>query len=305
MGKTYTAVVVTYNRRELLIRCIEHLRRQTIKLDNIIVVNNGSTDGTDVWLDNQIDLDVIHQENVGGSGGFYRGIQHAYEKGYDWIWCMDDDVYPEPNCLEMLLKQDDENVGILCPLRKQEGTVFLSEVKKMNMSNPFLSSWYDVLSLKDVTEQETVKIESMSFEGPLIKRKLVEKIGLPEKDYFILYDDTDYSFRATESGFGVFIVTTAILNKELFRSKFSYEEIAKKNKWKLYYHVRNTTYFNKRYGKNFGVKYVRSFFLFLKYELIVLKNCLTNDIFSWADCREFFFAFRDGMRGNLGKYCTL
>ena len=59
-----TAVVVTYNRRELLIRCIEHLRKQTVKLDNIIVINNGSTDGTDVWLDSQIDLDVIHQENV-------------------------------------------------------------------------------------------------------------------------------------------------------------------------------------------------------------------------------------------------
>ena len=93
--KKITAVVVTYNRKELLRRCVEHLRGQTRALDNIIVVNNGSTDGTKVWLDEQTDLDVIHQENVGGSGGFYRGIQYAYEKGYDWIWCMDDDVYPE------------------------------------------------------------------------------------------------------------------------------------------------------------------------------------------------------------------
>ena len=82
--KDITAVVVTYNRKELLVRCIEHLRRQSVKLDSIIVVNNGSTDGTKEWLDNQADLAVIHQENVGGSGGFYRGIEHAYESGYEW-----------------------------------------------------------------------------------------------------------------------------------------------------------------------------------------------------------------------------
>ena len=124
-----TAVVVTFNRCDLLVRCIEFLRKQTIGLNSIIVVNNGSTDGTKEWLDTQADLDIIHQENVGGSGGFYRGIEHAYKKGFDWIWCMDDDVYPEPDCLENLLKQYDEKIGVLCPLRKQEGEMFVTEIR--------------------------------------------------------------------------------------------------------------------------------------------------------------------------------
>ena len=68
------AVVVTYNRRELLKRNIACLRLNT-PVSSIVVVNNGSTDGTGAWLDEQEDLTVIHQENVGGSGGFYRGIQ--------------------------------------------------------------------------------------------------------------------------------------------------------------------------------------------------------------------------------------
>ena len=89
-----TAVVVTYCRLELVKKTISALRNQLYKLDSIIVVDNNSTDGTSEWLDSQNDLVVIHQENIGGSGGFYRGIKEAYDRGADWIWCMDDDVYP-------------------------------------------------------------------------------------------------------------------------------------------------------------------------------------------------------------------
>ena len=66
------AVVVTYNRKELLKRNITCLRANT-PVSSIVVVNNGSTDGTGEWLDDQKDLTVIHQENVGGSGGVLLG----------------------------------------------------------------------------------------------------------------------------------------------------------------------------------------------------------------------------------------
>ena len=96
-----TAVVVTFNRLELLKQGIECLRKQQ-KLTGIIVVNNGSTDGTREWLNAQPGLLVVHQDNVGGSGGFYTGIERAYSEGADWIWCMDDDVFPRPDCLDRL-----------------------------------------------------------------------------------------------------------------------------------------------------------------------------------------------------------
>ena len=95
------AVVVTYNRRELLKRNLSCLRANR-PVQSIVVVNNGSTDGTTEWLKEQKDLIVIHQENVGGSGGFYRGIQHAFQLGADWIWCMDDDVFPRADCMDRL-----------------------------------------------------------------------------------------------------------------------------------------------------------------------------------------------------------
>ena len=267
-----TAVVVTFNRKELLIRCIDYLRKQTMHLDNIIVVNNGSTDGTIEWLDSQADLDVIHQENVGGAGGFYRGINHAYDKGYDWIWCMDDDVYPEKDCLEVLLGHDEDGVGMLCPLRIQDNKIFLTEIKKFNLDNPFKSLHSDIITEKDIKDREYVNVEGIAFEGPLIKREVVSKIGLPNKNLFLLYDDSDYGYRAILEGFQIRLVTGAKLYKELFYKKENREAQVQNGKWKLYYHIRNTVYFNRTYGRNRFVRKLRPIAVLLEYEGYILKN---------------------------------
>ena len=66
---------------ELLKECIQSLRNQTHKLDEIFIINNSSTDGTLEWLNTQTDLTVITQENSGSAGGQYTGIKTAYEKG--------------------------------------------------------------------------------------------------------------------------------------------------------------------------------------------------------------------------------
>ena len=86
------------------------------------VVNNGSTDGITEWLAAQEGLTVINQTNVGGAGGFYTGIQYAYQAGADWIWCMDDEVFPRADCLEQLLPYTGKkDIGILAPRRLLEG----------------------------------------------------------------------------------------------------------------------------------------------------------------------------------------
>ena len=98
------AVVVTFNRQQLLSECIAALRNQTRKVDKILVINNGSTDDTINWLNNQADIEFFSQDNVGSAGGFYTGIKMAYDSGYSWIWLMDDDGYPKADALEMLLE---------------------------------------------------------------------------------------------------------------------------------------------------------------------------------------------------------
>src|ERR1700693_3664837 len=97
------AVVVTHDRLLLLQECIQAIQEQTHKVCEIIVVDNGSSDGTAEWLAGQQKLTVISQANLGGAGGFNAGIRKAHDRGADWIWCLDDDTIPQADCLEKLL----------------------------------------------------------------------------------------------------------------------------------------------------------------------------------------------------------
>lgn len=302
-GERIAAVVVTYNRLELVKKTINSLRNQTRSLNSIFVVNNGSTDGTSEWLNSQTDLFVIHQENVGGSGGFWRGIKEAYDKGFDWIWCMDDDVFPRRDCLEQLLTSSEklEHVGILCPHRIMNNNTFTGESKKVNLSNPFKNTFDYPLTAKDVENNEFVDIEGMAFEGPLINREVVDKIGLPNKDLFILYDDTDYSYRAVLAGYRVVVVRDALMDKHNFQSTLTHEEETMKNKWKLAYHIRNSAYICNKYGKNIFVRYCGALPFVLKMYGAITFNFIKGHKYKFSDYFLFASMVKRGIKGELGK----
>lgn len=296
-----TAVVVTYNRLACLKRVIESLRKQSIALYEIIVVNNGSTDGTTEWLELQKDLIVFHQENVGGSGGFYRGIQEALKRKNDWIWCMDDDVYPREKCLVNLLEAAKPGIGILCPQRIQNGKIFVAEVKRLNLSNPFLRLHNSLLTEKEAKGDFPVNISGMVFEGPLIKRDVVEDIGLPTQGLFILYDDTDYSYRAVVAGYKVLYVPSAILDKEYFFQNSTREEMVNKNRWKTWYQIRNHAYFCKHHGKTYAYRLFGGIGLPIHIFIAILANLSFNKKYVPNDLLQVWRMYRKGRKGELGK----
>ncbi len=299
MTQRIIAVVVTYNRLNLLKRAVEHIRRQTLPVEEIIVVNNDSNDGTTEWLNAQTGITVVHQENVGGSGGFYTGIKNAYENGADWIWCMDDDVWPTDNCLETLYgyASREDKMGIACPRRLFGGGKIVSgETRTFNLTNP-LRPTHNFLSSKEVGDKDIVKIEGMAFEGPLIKRAVVEKIGFPNKDLFIFYDDSDYSYRAVLAGFDVCLLPKAILNKEEFPSKKK-DKKAIANDWKLHYFVRNMSYFNRTYGQTFASRYFGGIRFFLHEMWNVFYEKKQEKLLTSCKIIRAFF---DGKRKRLGK----
>lgn len=129
MQKTI-AVVVTHNRLQLLTECIDALRNQTHHLDKILVINNGSSDNTASWLSDQDDLAVITQDNQGPGDAFGKGIQWGFERGFEWIWCMDDDGYPKNDALKNLLtaKVGNELALLNCVvINKEDKKVFCME----------------------------------------------------------------------------------------------------------------------------------------------------------------------------------
>lgn len=293
------AVVVTYNRLELLKRNIDCLRQNT-PLTSIVVVNNGSTDGTTQWLAAQPDLQVINQENVGGSGGFYTGIEYAYKAGADWIWCMDDDVFPRADCLQQLLPYTEQKeVGILAPRRLQEGRIFTHDFQEYNLTNPFTSMYQKRLSKQEVTG--LTEIKGTAFEGPLISREVVKAIGLPNRELFIFCDDTDYCLRAVLSGFKILYIPQALMDKQLFFSEDSWSERSRKKRWKRFYQVRNSAYLNHHYGENWGVRYLRGLIGVSGYLVVAFFTCPFSQAYEWRDLSKLWKAYKDGVKERLGK----
>ena len=292
------AVVVTFNRLELLKRNIECLRKNK-PVSSILVVNNGSTDGTKEWLDTQKDLLVIHQNNVGGSGGFYTGIEYAYHTGADWIWCMDDDVFPQTTCLEELLKEaTDTQIGILAPRRIMDGKIFCHDFQAYNLTNPFASMYAQKLNNQQVNTPTDIK--GTAFEGPFIRREVVEKIGLPNKDLFIFCDDTDYCLRAVLAGFRILYVPKALMDKQKFFSNDNWSERCQKKKWKRYYQIRNSAYLNHHYGKNWGVKYLRGFINVSGYIVTAFLTAPFSAAWQWKDIPKLWKAYQNGIKEKLG-----
>lgn len=294
------AVVVTYNRLELLKRNLSCLRRQTVSLTTLVVVDNGSTDGTGVWLDEQEDVKTIHQTNVGGAGGFYTGMEYARLADADWIWCMDDDVFPRPDCLERLLAYAGyEGVGILAPRRLLEGRIYTNDFLSFNLTHPFSSMYSGRLSKMEVNAP--VEICGTAFEGLFVRSEVVKLVGLPNKDLFIFCDDTDYCLRTVMAGYKILYVPTALMDKEKFFSDDSWGERNKKKKWKRFYQIRNSSYLNHHYGKNWAVKYLRGFNGAIGYILIAFFSAPFSDAYRWTDIPMFWKAYTDGIRERLGR----
>ena len=115
------AVVVTYNRLDELKKNIEMLKLQTRSADAIYIIDNASTDDTEVYLEEltRLNENIIHcrlENNLGGAGGFSYGLERACQDGYDWVWLMDDDGRPQDaQTLEKLMQvaENESNFSLI------------------------------------------------------------------------------------------------------------------------------------------------------------------------------------------------
>jgi rhamnopyranosyl-N-acetylglucosaminyl-diphospho-decaprenol beta-1,3/1,4-galactofuranosyltransferase len=279
------AIIVTYNRLNLLIKTISALKDQTFKIDKIVIINNGSTDGTTKWLlENNLDLEIIQQTNIGGAGGFHTGIKYAYEKGADWIWVMDDDVFPKNNALEKLIEYSSISEMIM-PTR------FFSDEKIVNWGYIFELEKLHIVSGSKVIEQSKDKkfnfINTACFEGMLVARNLIDKIGFPDPRFFIAGDDTAYGLLASR-------YTNLIIIKEaiLIRAKtFSQNKI--KSSLFTYYYFRNFHLLQELYCNIYNKKRF-PLYVYLKRSYMFLP--FIKEVFQYQR-KDFFIILNQILRG--------
>ncbi len=235
--ETVCAVIVTYNRKALLRKCLEAVLGQTRPPDHTLVVDNASTDGTAEMVKAEfMEVEVLRlHENSGGAGGFHEGMRQAYEKGFDWLWLMDDDAYPDVDALATLLEHKNEAEILVPVLRTSNGGMYGVGYWK---GGRYVSAYLDAAT------SSAFRIELFSFVGPLIHRRVISEVGLPRAEFFVWFDDVEYALRVRKKGKVALCVTRSVIKHDF--GQFRKVSFMGKNKlralhppWKIYYGTRN------------------------------------------------------------------
>lgn len=293
-------IVVTYNRKELLQRCLTALGNQTACFDRLMLIDNASSDGTQPLISqllskrNSGEPEICYarlEKNLGGAGGFSEGIRRAIELGAEWVWIMDDDAEPLEDAVERLLAVADDP-------RNVYGSLAI---------NGDLIAWPTTLLMPEPIVVQRVsqvpplaEVESLPFLGFMIHRDLVAKIGLPDAGFFIAADDAEYCMRARHIGARIFVAGESRI---LHPKADSYVvRIGGRNiiclrlpPWKRYYDTRNRLLIAR---KHFGFRIITQTLPSLAVRLMATLVCEPRKAAqSWA----FMAGLVDGLLKLEGK----
>lgn len=259
-------VIVTFNKVELLKECISAILNQSVPVDKIILVDNCSTDETEVYAKNlEKENENLHyyrlDQNIGGAGGFNFGLKQAYSLGMDYIWMMDNDTIPKNDALENLCK----HIGILkwgflCSnVRWVDGTACLMNVPSIS------KNW------NELTQLGVIRVNSASFVSLLISKEVIEEVGYPISDFFIWGDDFEFTSRITKAFPGYLVTNSEVIHK---MDSNQGTDIIREKKGRIdryYFARRNTGYIARKNGfiSQFG-NLLKT--LYLLCEILFVKN---------------------------------
>ncbi len=248
------AVVVTYNRKDKLKKCIECLLHQEQVACDVLIVNNASTDGTEAMIRDFYTVSQVHYyntgENLGGAGGFEFGVKEAVAKGYEYIWIMDDDTWPEENALKALFDADvklNGKWGFLSSVAYwTDGSICKMNIQKKNI-------------FKHIGEKEYKKnispIKMCSFVSLLVRTEIVREVGLPIGDYFIWTDDYEFTGRISKNNPCYMVTESHVVHAMNKHSRVNFATDDSDRIERYQYIYRNDIHCYKQYGL-LGVVYI-------------------------------------------------
>ena len=292
------AVVVTHNRCELLSRCIDHLLLQTRLADQILVINNASSDGTVEMLQRRA-IPFVTQENVGSAGGWHRGIQYAIDHGFGAVWLMDDDGFPDVGAL--LALELAFVPGVACAssvvLREDRPTHFVFPFPVLDddglpviLRSP--RKLFTLASLRAIAKDGPYPFAHL-FNGALISLTAVREAGNVNQDYFIYGEEVDYFFRLRRVGLVVSVLNAMHYHPDVTRRPFS--------PIKVYYYIKNSLVLNALY---FNAVWARHAMLMVAVLGRMASRNGLGFVLSLLVGREaptFYMAILRGLRGKVGK----
>lgn len=289
-------VIVTYNRLELLKEAVSACLEQTVAFSEILVINNNSSDGTKEYLDslNKKNVKVMHlKENIGGAGGFYEGLKYYQKSKLDYVLLIDDDAILSNNYNEEICKsmdKDDKNISGYSGIVKANGEIQFEHRRHLKKKNSFKT----INSEPKDYERMYFDYDLSTFCGLYVPVKLIKKIGLPKKEFFIWFDDTEYSLRLAPYG------KIRNVNSTYLNHKTSITVANSSYTWKSYYGLRNQIYIIKNYFSKLEL-FAFIFSMFIRIIGGFVVGFITRNKYYKNVSFLYYHALVDGVKNNLGK----
>lgn len=234
-SNTVCAIIVTYNRKHLLHKCLVNLQRQTIVPRKIVVVDNASTDSTREMLEQEFpEVTTLYlEQNIGGAGGFHEGVQWAFKQGFEWLWLMDDDTIAKSDTLSKLLEAYKKFPKEQKPIILTSQIIWVDgSLHKMNKPKPRKESLDRQIFAASCG---ALPIRFTTFVSLLLHSSAVQNHGLPLKKYFIWSDDVEYTARILKNNLGVLVPESIVIHET--KENYRWLDAAPE---RFYFHVRNT-----------------------------------------------------------------
>jgi rhamnosyltransferase len=249
LDRSVASVTTAYNGAGTLARHIDALLRLTRPLEEIIIVENASTDETISLLRERYPQVTVlpMADNLGPGGALARGLEYAaLESKHDWIWTFDQDSVPAPDSLEILLeeahrlKDHAREVGIIAALPVDKDLQIAA--------TPWLWRGKFVKPPAEFLSRPVFFADLVITSGCMVRKEMVGKIGLPRPDFFVDFVDYEYCLRARSHGYKIAVATRAKLRHEVGKAHKVRFLLGRRHLWserrpfREYYYSRNLAY---------------------------------------------------------------
>lgn len=288
-------VVLVYNCLDHTRACLASLRAISYQNYEIVVVDNGSSDGSDVCLPAEFpEVSYLRQnENLGFTGGNNIGIAWCLQKGCDAVLLLNNDTVVSADFLTQMATHL-TRCNIVTPKISFTNRPDLFGAC-MGGFNYFLGTWRKNAYGKPLRLfTETTKVEMAAACCLLIPAYIINKVGLLDDNYFLYYEDADFITRARKNGFELVYESSAIISHNERTSTDS----NKMSAIALYYNIRNRMY----YVRKFSCNNLNYYLFILFYFNIILFKCInwlcTN---RYVYVRATFLAIHDYAFDRMNK----
>lgn len=210
------AIVVNFNGKEITRQAVASLRRMTYPRFDLVVVDNGSTDGSKEAL--AAELPDLRQERIevnrGSSAGYAYGFAWAFDHGYDYVLLLNNDIEVEPDLLDELVRAAERDPRIGCVGPK---CLFHGDRERLWSAGGVLRFRNAVTSERGYGEIDRgqfdadAEVDYVNGCAILIRRAAAEAAGGWDPVYFICVDDADFCTRAKAKGFRCVYAHRAVL----------------------------------------------------------------------------------------------